>query len=134
MATARLKYLGGLKCELEHLGSGAKLITSAPIDNKGDGSSFSPTDMLVAAYISCMVTIIGIYCEANGLELKHCEAEVNKIMASGPRRIAELQIEMDLSGNDWNSEQKSAIISAAEACPVAKSVSDEMVVNINYKF
>jgi putative redox protein len=134
MATAKIKYLGDLKCEMEHVQSGAKIVTAAPIDNKGDGSSFSPTDLLASAYVSCMVTIIGIYCNSNGLEFNKCEAEVTKIMASGPRRISELVIDIDLSGNNWTSDQQIAIIKAAEACPVAKSVSEEMLVTINYMF
>jgi len=42
-------YLGGLKTELVHEPSGARLITAAPVDNQGDGSSFSPTDMVAAS-------------------------------------------------------------------------------------
>ena len=134
MATATLKYLGDLKCELTHGNSGVKFVTSAPPDNNGDGSSFSPTDLLASAYISCLVTIIGIYCEQNKLEFKSCNGSVKKTMESGPRRVAELEIDLDLSGNEWNTDQRAAIIRAAEACPVAKSVSEAMMIKTNYQF
>jgi len=42
-------YLGGLRCEIVHEESGAKIITDAPKDNAGLGTSISPTDMLAAA-------------------------------------------------------------------------------------
>lgn len=134
MATVTLNYLGGLKCELEHVNSGTKINTTAPLDNNGDGSSFSPTDLLASAYMSCMVTIIGIYCDKNGLQLNAAKGSVNKVMGSGPRRVERLEIVLDLTGNNWTTEEKDRIIRAAEACPVAKSVSEQMEVNMDYKF
>ena len=134
MATATLNYLGGLKCELEHGNSGTKIISAAPLDNNGDGSSFSPTDLLASAYMSCMVTIIGIYCDKNDLEFSSARGSVEKIMGSGPRRVERLEIVLDLRGNQWSTEEKDRIIRAAEACPVAKSVSDQLEVNVDYIF
>ena len=49
-------YGGGLRTTLSHGPSGAELTTAAPRDNQGDGSSFSPTDLLTAALASCAVT------------------------------------------------------------------------------
>lgn len=134
MATARIEYIGELKTKCTHLRSGQEIITEAPVDNNGKGEKFSPTDLMATSYVSCMVTIMGIYCDTNNIEFKHCTAELTKEMASGPRRISRLVIDYDLSGNDWTTEQKNKIIKAAEACPVAMSVSDDMEVLINYSF
>lgn len=132
MATARIEYLGNLQTKCTHLKSGQEIITDAPIDNNGKGSAFSPTDLLASAYVSCMVTIMGIYCDQNNIEFKSCTADVLKEMASGPRRVNRLTIDFDLSGNNWTIDQKNKIIKAGEACPVAMSVSDDMEVVINY--
>lgn len=134
MATARIEYIGELKTKCTHLRSGQEIITEAPVDNNGKGEKFSPTDLMATSYVSCMVTIMGIYCDTNNIEFKNCTAELTKEMASGPRRISRLVIDYDLSGNDWTTEQKNKIIKAAEACPVAMSVSDDMEVLINYSF
>ncbi len=134
METARIKYLGDLRTESTHLKSGEKLITDAPTDNNGKGEAFSPTDLVASSYVSCMLTIIGIYCNKNGLSFDHGEATVLKTMAAGPRRIEQLDIEFDLSGNDWNEDERKRVIEAAEACPVAKSVSEAMKINTNYTF
>lgn len=134
MATARIEYLGNLQTKCTHLKSGQEIITDAPVDNNGKGSAFSPTDLLATAYVSCMVTIMGIYCDQNNIEFKSCTADVLKEMASGPRRVNRLTIDFDLSGNDWTIDQKNKIIKAGEACPVAMSVSDDMEVVINYSF
>lgn len=134
MATARIEYLGDLQTKCTHVKSGSTFVTDAPVDNNGKGSAFSPTDTLATAYVSCMITIIGIYCDQNDIPFMHCVGEVNKIMASGPRRVAALEISIDLSGNDWTDEQRAKIIRAGENCPVAKSVSDAMEISISYKY
>ncbi len=134
MATARIEYQGNLRTKCTHLKTGDIIYTDAPVDNNGKGSTFSPTDLVATAYVSCMVTIMGIYCEKNNIELKNCTAEVTKEMASGPRRVHRLTIDFDLTGNDWTAEQENNIIKAGESCPVAMSVSDDMEVLINYTF
>ena len=54
------KYLGAKKVELVHGPSGEVLITEAPKDNGGEGKSFSPTDLVAAAYGSCVMTTIAM--------------------------------------------------------------------------
>lgn len=134
MATARIEYIGELQTKCTHLKSGVQFVTDAPVDNNGKGSSFSPTDLVATSYVSCMMTIVGIHCNSQGLTFNKGIGEVTKIMASGPRRISELEIDLDLSGNDWTEEQQERIKHAALACPVAKSVDPEMKVEINFKF
>ncbi len=63
------RYAGNLKVDLHHGPSGAEMRTAAPVDNNGDGSSFSPTDLLAASLGACMVTVIGIYAEKYGISL-----------------------------------------------------------------
>lgn len=133
MATAEVEYLGNLRTKCRHIKSGAEIITDAPVDNHGKGEAFSPTDLFATAYLSCILTIMGIYCDKNGIEFKSGKGSLSKVMGAGPRRISELNLEIDLSGNDWSEEERKAIINAGENCPVAKNVSD-VVVNISYRF
>lgn len=132
MATSKVKYSGDLRTECTHLASGSVIFTDAPTDNKGKGEKFSPTDLVATAYASCMLTIIGIHCQENGINFSHGEAEVSKIMASSPRRISGITIEMDLRGNGWDEETIQRIIRVAEACPVAKSVHPDITIDIRY--
>ena len=134
MATVKVSYNGNLRNTCTHVKSGAQFITDAPIDNQGKGQSFSPTDLVATAYASCMMTIIGIYCQERDINFTHGEGTVEKIMASGPRRVGGLNIVLDLSNNGWTEKECIKIQKAAETCPVALSVSGDMKINLTYKF
>ena len=134
MAISKVEYLGGLSTKCIHLKSGSSIITDAPVDNNGKGEAFSPTDLVATSYASCMITIIGIYCDNHNINFVHCTALVNKIMVSGPRRIERIELEMDFSGNDWPVEVQKKIKIIGEACPVAKTVSSDVQVIFMYKF
>jgi uncharacterized OsmC-like protein len=128
MATAKIEYKGELRTECTHLSSGTVIQTDAPIDNKGKGESFSPTDLVATAYASCMLTIMGIYCQEHGIEMSSGSVEVIKLMDTSPRRIGKLQIKIDLSQNKWDSETAERVIRAGKACPVAKTLGDNVEV------
>lgn len=134
MTKIAVSYQGQLRTEAKHLNSGETIITDAPTDNKGKGEAFSPTDLVAAAYASCMLTIIGIYCQEHQLEFSNGHADVEKIMTSNPRRIGELIIFIDLSGNNWTEKEQVKIKNAALACPVAKTVHNELKATIEFKF
>jgi uncharacterized OsmC-like protein len=134
MATSRVEYNGKLRTTCTHLKSGQQIITDAPTDNKGKGEAFSPTDLVATAYASCMLTIVGIHCDKNGHSFENGTAEITKIMGDAPRRIAGLEIELNLSGNGWDDTLCERIKRVAEACPVAHSVHPDIEVTIKYKF
>lgn len=128
MITSEIKYLGNLRTECHHLASGTVIETDAPIDNKGKGERFSPTDLVATAYASCMMTIMGIYCNEHGIEMNTGIARVQKIMDANPRRIGKLIIEMDFSGNNWSKLEAEKVLRAGKACPVAKTLGDNVEV------
>lgn len=134
MATSRVEYLGDLRTRCTHLKSGVEFVTDAPVDNNGKGSSFSPTDLVATAFVSCMLTIIGIYCNANNISFTHAAAEVNKVMASNPRRIGALEVSLDFRGNNWSEAEQRQVINAGENCPVAKTVGADVDVTFTYQF
>lgn len=131
MITAEVAYLGGLRTKCTHVKSGTEIITDAPIDNKGKGEAFSPTDLVATAYASCMITIIGIYCNEHNIRFDHAKASIQKIMESNPRRIGKIVIELDLSGNGWDDLTAEKAIRAGKACPVAKTLGDNVEVEFS---
>jgi putative redox protein len=120
-------YTGGLKTRLIHELSGSDLNTAAPLDNKGDGSSFSPTDLCAASLASCMITTMAIVGERDGIDLKETTFSVLKEMNQSPRRIGTLTIEITLP-KGLSSEQIAKLERAARACPVHHSLHPDVKV------
>lgn len=122
--TAKVTYLGGLRTEAEHLKSGNKIITDAPVDNQGNGEAFSPTDLAATSLASCILTIMGIAAQSRDIDIKGARAEVKKVMASDPRRIAEIIINLIMPAHSYTESQKKVLEKAAHHCPVGLSLSE----------
>jgi uncharacterized OsmC-like protein len=131
MKTASVRYLGELRTECTHLGSGTKIITDAPLDNHGKAEAFSPTDLVATSLASCVMTIMGIYCQTHGIPFFAAEATIEKHMASDPRRISTIVLDLDLSGNNWDELTKKKVIAAGKACPVARTLEGNVILELN---
>lgn len=132
--TSRVIYLGDLRTECEHLQSGNKMITDAPVDNQGKGEAFSPTDTVATALASCMLTVMGIKARDMQVDIKGTTAAVTKTMAADPRRISE--IEVVLAFPSTYDEKTTAILERiAKTCPVLYSLHPDIKKQIifNYK-
>lgn len=131
---ATVEYLGNLRTQAKHLKSGNLVVTDAPTDNNGRGEAFSPTDLVSAALSSCMMTIMGMVAEREGVELKGLTSEVVKIMSSNPRKIAEIQITFTHTGLVATEVQKQKLKNAALTCPVALSLSESLKQTVVFNF
>jgi putative redox protein len=130
--TSKVTYLGNLRTSCLHLGSGNSIITDAPTDNFGKGEAFSPTDLVATSLASCMLTIIGIYCQNHEIGFNSGYVEVEKIMASSPRRIEKIRLNIDLNNNNWDQETRKKVIAAGKACPVAKTLDGKVEMEFNF--
>jgi len=132
MATSKINYIHHLKTKATHISSAQSLTTDAPKDNNGEGAYFSPTDLAATSLASCMLTVMGIYADKNGLKLGEISCEMTKVMSANPRRIAEIIIEAD-----WKTNLKTKDIDLlkkiAYSCPVANSLHPDIKQTINFK-
>jgi uncharacterized OsmC-like protein len=134
MATVKTIYLGGLRTESEHLQSGNKVITDAPVDNQGRGEFFSPTDLLATSLGTCIMTIMGIKARDNNIDLAGTEIEITKIMASNPRRVGEVVVEFNFPKKGYTDEQKGLIESVAGISPAPLSLHPELIQTIKFNW
>lgn len=134
MPTIKSSYLGSLRTQAVHVNSSTALLTDAPLDNNGKGEAFSPTDLLAAALGSCMVTIMGIVAEREGLSLEGLSWETTKIMQSSPRKIQEIQVDFHWSGAPLDAVIAQKLKNAARTCPVALSLDSSLTQTINFSF
>ncbi len=122
--TSTVLYLGDLRTEATHLLSGRTIITDAPPDNQGKGEAFSPTDLCATSLASCMLTLMGISARGHDLDITGASAEVTKIMAAGPRRIARIEIKFQMPDRNFTDGQKKILETAARTCPVHFSLNE----------
>ena len=129
--TSKVTYLGELRTQCEHLRSGNKFITDAPLDNNGRGEAFSPTDTVATALASCMLTVMGIKARSMGLELKGGYADVTKHMAANPRRISGIDIQLFLPAAIRKEDQE-LLERVGNTCPVMQSIHPDIETAIQY--
>ena len=127
-------YLGELRVSSTHLASNIEIITDAPVDNNGRGESFSPTDLVATALGTCMITVMGIYAEKNGILMPNVYSRTNKVISSSPRKISKLKIEIIFEGNQLSEVEKQSLKNVALNCPVAKSLHPDLKQEIEFNF
>jgi uncharacterized OsmC-like protein len=134
METARTIYKSDLRTEITHVRSGSVITTDAPIDNKGKGENFSPTDIVASALGSCIFTIMGIAAREHGFSIDGATCKITKIMTENPRKIGEIKIEFDFTGNDYTDKQKKILDYCVRTCPVALSLNESVFQNVSLIF
>ncbi len=133
--TSKIEYQGNFQCVSTHIASNSTLKTVPPIDNNGDGSSFSPTDLCATSLGQCALTTIAILAKNNYPNLDFIGTEVfcTKIMAPNPRRIAEIKIEFKFNRSFTEAEEQ-WIYSKATTCPVALSLHPDIKQSYTFNF
>ena len=128
------KYIGELRTESTHLKSSNVIITDAPRDNNGKGNAFSPTDLVASALCSCMTTVMGICANKNQFDLPNSTAHITKVMSSHPRRISKIIVEINFDSNNLSEQNIEKLIAVAKGCPVAQSLSSDLVQEVRFNF
>ncbi len=123
--------LHGLVGTLHHGPSGATFRTVPPTDNGGDGSSFSPTDLLAVSLASCAVTTMALLAPKEGLAFGDAQVTVVKHMVGPPRRIGELTVEFRMP-RAVPPAQRARLEEIAHTCPVARSLHPDVKVPMRF--
>jgi putative redox protein len=131
MATIETTYLGDLRTEATHLQSGTKIITDAPTDNQGKGEAFSPTDLLAESLAGCILTTMAIAARTHNINMDGTKAEVTKVMAPNPRRVAEVIINIKFP-LEYSDKEKKILELAAYGCPVHVSLHPDLKKTIDF--
>lgn len=134
METIRTIDLGQLRTEATHVQSGNKLLTDAPLDNKGRGENFSPTDLLAASLGSCMITLMGIAANTHMIAFSGASMKITKIMEKNPRRVGEVIIDLNMGKNHLTEKEQKILELAALTCPVALSLHPDLKQTVNFNY
>ncbi len=134
MVSQLFVYHAGLRCEATHGPSNTHLITDAPTDNHGKGESFSPTDLVVTALSTCMMTTMALAVEPEGTPLDGTRIYAEKHMSTDPpRRIARIVVVIDFVGG-IPAGSRSRLEHIAHTCPVMRSLHPEIKVDLTFRY
>ena len=128
----RGESIGALGMRLHHEPSGTVITTEPPVDNGGDGSSFSPTDLCAASLGACASTIMRLYAARNGIALDAVTFELEKEMNGTPRRLGRLTVVYHLV-TACSDADLARLEAAGRACPVRLSLGTDVVVDERYE-
>lgn len=134
MVPQTISYLGSLRCSAVHGPSGVTFITDAPRDNHGRGESFSPTDLVVTALATCMVTTMGIRAQRDGVNLDGTAVAVEKHMsADPPRRIGRITVHISMPPG-LEPRNRAVLEEIARTCPVARSIHPGIDLELSFHY
>ncbi|MNJ93395.1 OsmC-like protein [compost metagenome] len=126
-------YRGEKHCEITHEPSASKIGTDAPKDNNGRGQLFSPTDLVGAALGSCMLTVMAIAAEKDGVSIKGSRVNVEKEMSANPRKIAKLNVVLHMPQNIPH-EYRRTLEAVGLNCPVKLSLHPDVQLPIVFHY
>ena len=125
-------YAGDQRSIAVHTPSSTEIISDAPVDNGGKGESFSPTDLLVTALGTCMLTYIGKSADRYDWDAKDTRIVLKKEMVADPmRRVGRIITDIYLP-REFDDREMRILTNAVTTCPVKLSISDQIEVPITF--
>ena len=134
MVEMQIEYEGQLRCRAVHGPSGAVLATDAPVDNRGKGESFSPTDLLATSLGICMTTIMGIRARDRGIDLAGTGSGVVLVRAADRRRGGGRVALCSPLPAGFDPGERPGLEEAARTCPVALSVHPRIGLDLTFRW
>lgn len=134
MDTALITYDGNLGTTATHVRSGKAIHTDAPVDNHGKGSAFSPTDLLCVSLATCMLTTMAIGSQAKSILFRSATARVVKHMANDPRRVARIEVHINMIATDLGPKDRILLERIAHTCPVGRSLHPDVIQETTFTY
>ena len=134
MVEINVSYQNDLRCQAVHGPSKATIHTDAPVDNRGKGESFSPTDLVATGLGSCMLTIMGMVARDHHIDLTGTTVRVGKEMVADPfRRIGRLIVDIHVP-IDPGTDNRRRLENGAHGCPAARSLHPDIKLDVTFRW
>ena len=134
MESVKSTYIGELRTRSVHIASGQEVVAFGDPECSGEGGNFSPTDLLCASLVSCMLTVMAQAAKDRGFSIEGTEAKMSKVMAMGPDRLGEITIDFIFPGGSYNEKQKRTLERAAMMGPVALSLHPQIMLVVSFYY
>ena len=100
-----------------------ELNADPPRDKGGAGAGFGAHELLEAALAACMNMAIRMRAVADGIPVPHVRTAVRLVRPNTEQVTFEYHVEL---AGDLSEEQRSALIEAADACPVRQTLARQL--------
>ena len=124
--------LTGLDTLLVHGPSGATIRTTPPVDNGGDGSAVSPTDLCAVSLGACGASTAALYAKRAGIPLEQITFAVEKEMTAAPRKIGKITVVYRIRTTASDDDYKK-LVNAVKACPVRRTLEATVTIDERYE-
>jgi putative redox protein len=131
-----LTYAGNLRCTARHISIGQSLSTDVSTSQGGLGENLSPTDLLVVALGTCVLTTLAMVGERRKLDLSGLSACLEKDMVTTPvRRLGSIGMTITLPlGLRLSPEDRDRLENAVRRCPVKQSLHPDIDVRVEFVY
>lgn len=119
------------RCHIHHEYADTEIITDLPPEYGGRGRSFSSTDLVSAALGTCALTSIGKILEREGYDPDLIRLEVIKELSQNPKMIKAIRIKV-FHPKTFHNDLVKKLDKATRACPVKRSLSSDVNIQIEY--
>jgi putative redox protein len=79
-----------------------------------------------------IVTTMAIKCRQMNISIDGAKAEVTKVMAADPRRIARIEVMLHMLPNSYTDKDKKILEHIANTCPVSLSLHPDLVQAVSF--
>lgn len=130
----KFQYQRNNTVECIHVASGTCITADAPKDIGGQGSAFSPTDLVGVALASCILITMGLAAKKMGISIEGAVANVEKEMSSAPtRRIGKLVVHLQFP-QAFSLDVQKKLEEIAIKCPVHASLHPDVRQEIHFSW
>ena len=106
--------------------TGNMVIADEPIDKGGQGTGFSPKELLASALAACTSATVRMYADNKGWALEEIKMDVElEHEVAANRTLIDRKIEFI---GDLTAEQRKRLLAVANACPVHKILSGAVAI------
>lgn len=122
---------GGSRFTATFTQHGTTVVTDAAAGHGGDGSSYSPIDLTVAALVNCTGTLIAIKARSLGLDTTGMTLAGDYAMGQGMIGSVTIAVAVPCATDD---RQRQSLIRAAAHCPVRRSLHPDIQVELTFRW
>lgn len=129
-----VEYKGDLRSQVAQPGGQGPLVIHAHGAEESNPDAFSPMQLLVISMASCMLSSIGHAAGVHGIPVGKLQAGVSFTLHRKPTRLASVCVELHVEGPAYDEKQKRILQLASEACPVYRSLAQEVEKQVVFVF